>query len=65
MLNPKDGNERGRHIGKELFEAVKIKAVELKAYHITLRVWELNKEAILFYRSMGMQPLFTEMEFMI
>ena len=51
-----DGNMRGRHIGRELYEA----AVELAraegCYNLTLNVWSLNESAMRFYESCGLKP---------
>lgn len=60
-----DASVRGRHIGRELFEHVKSEAKRLGCYEVTLNVWEGNDGALSFYRSMGMSPKETQMEFII
>ncbi|MCR5591752.1 MAG: GNAT family N-acetyltransferase [Lachnospiraceae bacterium] len=60
-----DESARGKHVGKALFEHVKAEAGRLGCYEITLNVWEGNDSAISFYRSMGMSPKETMMEFII
>lgn len=51
-----DENLRGKHIGKELYEA----AVELAktggCYNLTLNVWSCNPSAMRFYEAQGLVP---------
>ena len=57
-----DETERGKHIGKALYEYVRDYAQSIGCYNITLNVWEGNEPAICFYRNMGMQVQKTTME---
>lgn len=57
-----DENERGKHIGKALYEYVRDYARSIGCHHITLNVWEGNTAALSFYRNMGMQVQKTTME---
>lgn len=58
-----DENSRGKNVGKQLFEYVKEEARREKCDRITLHVWECNPEAYGFYKHLGMQPLYTNMEY--
>ena len=49
-----DENERGKHIGKSLYEYVVNFARENGFYNITLNVWELNEGAKRFYEKCGL-----------
>lgn len=51
-----DEKERGRHIGKTLYDYVAAYAKEQDFYNITLNVWTCNEGAIEFYRAMGLRP---------
>ena len=57
-----DETERGKHIGKAIYEYVYDYAQSIGCYNITLNVWEGNEPAICFYRNMGMQVQKTTME---
>ena len=57
-----DESERGKHIGKTLYEAVLALARERGCYHVTLNVWNLNEGAMRFYEKCGMKPLKVTME---
>lgn len=57
-----DAGARGKHVGRSLFEYVKMFAKEKACYNITLHVWECNPVAQAFYRSLGMKPQYTSME---
>lgn len=57
-----DETERGKHIGKAIYEYVHDYAQSIGCYNITLNVWEGNDPAICFYRNMGMQVQKTTME---
>lgn len=48
-----DANQRGKHVGTRLYEAVKALAEREQCYNITLNVWCLNKSAMSFYRALG------------
>ena len=47
---------RGKGIGKKLFYETEKIAKENGAKRLDLTVWEFNKDAINFYKSLGMQP---------
>ena len=57
-----DETERGKHIGKAIYEYVHDYAQSIGCYNITLNVWEGNEPAICFYKNMGMQVQKTTME---
>ncbi len=57
-----DENIRGRHIGKQLYEAVLAFAREQGCYNATLNVWSLNEPARKFYESCGLKPQKVGME---
>ncbi len=60
-----DQNQRGTHIGKELFEYVKTEAEKMGCYEINLNVWEGNDTARTFYEKMGMKVKKTNMEYIL
>lgn len=49
-----DESLRGRHIGKELYEAAVSFAKESGCYNLTLNVWSCNPSAIRFYEAQGL-----------
>lgn len=51
-----DENLRGKHIGKELYEAAVKFAKENGCYNLTLNVWSCNESALRFYESCGLVP---------
>lgn len=51
-----DESLRGKHIGKELYEAAVRLAKELGCYNLTLNVWSCNPSAMKFYEAMGLLP---------
>ena len=51
-----DETQRGKGVGRMLYEYVKEYAKEKGFYNITLNVWECNPTAIKFYESMGLKP---------
>ncbi len=51
-----DENLRGKHIGKELYEAAVKFARENGCYNLTLNVWSCNESALRFYESCGLVP---------
>ena len=53
---------RGKHIGKELYEAALQLAAENGCYNVTLNVWSCNPSALRFYEACGMTPQKIEME---
>ncbi|MBR3847912.1 MAG: GNAT family N-acetyltransferase [Oscillospiraceae bacterium] len=57
-----DETLRGRHIGRELYEAALSFAKENGCYNVTLNVWSCNPSAERFYEKLGMKPQKTYME---
>ena len=55
-------SRRGEHIGEQIYQYVENYAKEIGCYHITLNVWEFNKDAYAFYEKIGLQPMETVME---
>ena len=51
-----DENLRGKHIGKELYDAAVNEAKANGCYNVTLNVWSLNPSAVKFYEKCGMKP---------
>ena len=51
-----DEKLRGKHIGKELYNAALELAKENGCYNITLNVWSCNPSAMRFYESCGLIP---------
>ena len=51
-----DENLRGKHIGKELYEAAVKLAKENDCHSLTLNVWSCNPSAMKFYESQGLIP---------
>lgn len=51
-----DESLRGRHIGKELYEAAVSLARESGCYNLTLNVWSCNASAMKFYEAQGLAP---------
>ena len=60
-----DGQARGKHIGKALFEYVKAYASQNGFYNITLHVWECNPGAKAFYKALGLEAQYTCMEMVL
>lgn len=60
-----DESERGKHIGKALYEHVRDYAKSIGCHNITLNVWEGNDSARHFYESMGLGIQKTTMEVII
>ncbi len=56
-----DGNCRGKHVGKTLYDYVIAFAKSIGCYNVTLNVWEGNA-ARRFYEKMGMKVRKTMME---
>ena len=57
-----DETLRGRHIGKELYEAAVELARESDCYNLTLNVWSCNPSAMKFYEAQGLVPQKIAME---
>jgi ribosomal protein S18 acetylase RimI-like enzyme len=51
-----DEKLRGKHIGKELYEAAVKLAKDTECYNLTLNVWSCNPSALRFYEAMGLVP---------
>lgn len=51
-----DENLRGRHVGRELYDAAVSLARESGCYNLTLNVWSCNPSAIRFYEAQGLLP---------
>ena len=51
-----DEDERGKHIGKELYEYVISFAKASGCYNVTLNVWSCNESAMQFYEKCGLKP---------
>lgn len=49
-----DESSRGKGIGKLLYQYSKSYAKEIGCYNLTLNVWSDNKDAVKFYKSIGM-----------
>ena len=51
-----DESLRGKHIGKELYEAAIQLAKDSGCYNLTLNVWSCNASAMRFYEAQGLVP---------
>ncbi|MBQ1224020.1 MAG: GNAT family N-acetyltransferase [Oscillospiraceae bacterium] len=51
-----DETLRGKHIGRELFDAAVNMAKENACHNITLNVWSCNPSALAFYEACGLVP---------
>ena len=60
-----DEKHRGKHIGKELYNAAVKLAKEKGCYNLTLNVWSCNESAIKFYESQGLVPQKIGMELIL
>ena len=60
-----DENLRGRHIGKELYEAAIELAKSSGCYNLTLNVWSCNPSALKFYEAQGLVPQKIGMELIL
>lgn len=60
-----DENMRGKHIGKQLYEAAVKLAKESGCYNLTLNVWSCNQSAMNFYISQGLVPQKVGMELIL
>lgn len=50
-----DENERGKHIGKQLYEYTKNFAKKNGFYNVTLHAWACNPNAVGFYEHLGLK----------
>ena len=60
-----DESLRGKHIGKELYEAAVKLAKNSGCYNLTLNVWSCNPSAMKFYESQGLVPQKVGMELIL
>lgn len=60
-----DEKLRGKHIGRELYEAAVKLAKENSCYNLTLNVWSCNPSALAFYESLGLVPQKIGMELIL
>lgn len=60
-----DEHERGRHIGRTLYDYVVSYAKDQGFYNITLNVWTCNEAAMKFYQAMGLVPQKIGMEMIL
>ena len=60
-----DENLRGKHIGKELYNAAVEFAKQNGCYNLTLNVWSCNESAMKFYESCGLIPQKIGMELIL
>lgn len=60
-----DENLRGKHIGKELYEAAVKLAQKSGCYNLTLNVWSCNPSALRFYEAQGLVPQKIGMELIL
>ena len=51
-----DEDERGKHVGKAVYEYVLGYARSIGCYNVTLNAWTCNEGAVRFYEKMGMTP---------
>ena len=51
-----DENIRGKHIVKQLYDALLTFAKDSGCYNVTLNVWSLNEGAMKFYEACGLKP---------
>ena len=60
-----DETLRGRHIGRELYEAAVKLARDNGCYNLTLNVWSCNPSALRFYEACGLVPQKIGMELVL
>ena len=60
-----DEKLRGKHIGRELYEAAVRLAKDNTCYNVTLNVWSCNPSAMRFYESLGLVPQKIGMEVIV
>ncbi|MBR5473711.1 MAG: GNAT family N-acetyltransferase [Clostridia bacterium] len=60
-----DESLRGKHIGKELYQAALDLAKQNGCYNLTLNVWSCNPSALRFYESCGLTPQKIGMEIIL
>lgn len=57
-----DEAERGRHVGKMIYDHILGHARECGCYNVTLNVWNCNPGAMKFYEKLGLLPYKVGME---
>ena len=57
-----DENQRGQHIGSQLYQYVLDFARKSDCYNVTLNVWSCNESAMKFYQACGLKPQKVGME---
>lgn len=60
-----DEKQRGKHIGRELYEAAVKLAKDSGCYNLTLNVWSCNRSAMHFYEAQGLAPQKIGMELVL
>ena len=60
-----DETLRGKHIGRELYEAAVDMARDSGCYNLTLNVWSCNPSALRFYEKQGLIPQKIGMELIL
>lgn len=60
-----DEKLRGKHIGKELYQAAINLAKDSGCYNLTLNVWSCNQSAMRFYEAQGLLPQKIGMELIL
>ena len=60
-----DESMRGKHIGKQLYDAAVEFARENGCYNLTLNVWSCNTSAMRFYEANGLVPQKVGMELIL
>ncbi len=60
-----DEKLRGKHIGRELYEAAVKLAKDSGCYNLTLNVWSCNPSAMKFYENCGLLPQKVGMELIL
>ena len=60
-----DENLRGKHIGRELYDAAVRLARDTGCYNLTLNVWSCNTSALRFYEKCGLVPQKIGMEIIL
>lgn len=60
-----DQSLRGKHVGKELYEAAIKLARNSGCYNLTLNVWSCNQSALRFYEAQGLIPQKIGMELIL
>ena len=60
-----DESQRGKHIGKKLYDAAVQFARDNGCYNLTLNVWSCNQSAMRFYEAQGLVPQKIGMELIL